>query len=192
MPWNTQACHYCALPLPRAGTCGQCLVKKPPVDKIIAPLIYEKEVKEWLIGLKYHRNLAAGRVVTSLFAPFRTPVDALVPVPIHPQRRLERGYNQAEELARHLQGDKPVLSHLVSRVKWTVSQVGQKAQARRQQLKGAFAWQGEQWRADFKTLALVDDVMTTGSTLYELAKVIQHQQPEVKIHIWAMARARKD
>ena len=101
-------------------------------------------------------------------------IDAVVPVPMHPARQRERGYNQSERLARVLAADLslPLDTHALRRIRPTRPQVGLSAEARRTNLEGAFAVTRPEAVAG-KTLLLIDDVSTTGSTIIECAGALQ-------------------
>jgi ComF family protein len=116
---------------------------------------------------------------------------ALIAVPLHPRRLRHRGYNQALELARPLANafDLPILHRALHRIRDTAPQAGLGALARRRNPRGAFAI-GRDLRKGVRIpshVALVDDVMTTGATLYECAKVLQRAGVE-RVDVWAVAR----
>ncbi|KFN46327.1 ComF family protein, partial [Arenimonas metalli] len=109
LPWNHPACPTCALPLP-AGPgfrCGRCLRRPPPLDATVAALAYRFPLDRLLPRFKFHGDLAAGRLLAELMATGLARglagaprPGALVPVPLHPARLRQRGYDQALELAR--------------------------------------------------------------------------------------------
>jgi ComF family protein len=96
--------------------------------------------------------------------------DCIVPVPLHPWRRLRRGFNQARDLAERL--DRPVVDALW-RVRATPSQMSLGAAARHTNVRGAFAMKIRAAALDDRIVVLVDDVRTTGATLDECAKVLR-------------------
>ena len=104
LPWNQDACRRCGLPL--AGpepVCGLCRLAPPPLQRVQCALRYEFPVDRLLPRLKFHGDLAAGAVLATLAHWTLDPQDrpqALVPVPLHPARLRQRGYDQALELAR--------------------------------------------------------------------------------------------
>ena len=101
-------------------------------------------------------------------------IDLVAPVPLHWWRKWVRGYNQAEAVARELAAGLcvPFVPNLLHRVRWTTQQVQPTREARRENVKGAFR---VRWcaRVTARTVLLVDDVMTTGSTLGEAARVLR-------------------
>jgi ComF family protein len=144
--------------------------------------------------LKYGNELSVGRVFAHCFAEqlaaVRVPLpDALIPVPLGARRFRSRGFNQAIELARHLRkltGVK-VRSDLVIRVRETAEQAALPRDERRKNVRGAFALSQP---LPYTHVAILDDVVTTGSTVNEIANVLRQAGAE-KIQVWAIARAGK-
>ncbi len=179
LPWNTCACPRCALPLPApAALCGRC-IRRPPLQSItLAPLRYVEPVDQLLLAFKFGQRLAAGRLLSMLIAEHtRLPallagVDLAVPIPLHRQRLRERGYNQALELLRPLlQGRAiPLATAALSRNRSTVAQTGLDAAARRRNLRHAFSV--DPACVAGRTVLLVDDVITTGSTVAEATRTL--------------------
>jgi ComF family protein len=164
---------------------------------MVAAFAYGEPVSSLIAGFKYRAELQHGRVLGDLLlerlrqAYGGQPLPQLiVPVPLHPARLRERGFNQAALLARQL-GTKlgiPVAPEALRRVLHTPAQQGLSAQARKRNLRGAFRVQVDVSR--YRSLALVDDVVTTMSTMRELARVIRNAHPgEPEIHVWCLARA---
>ena len=133
---------------------------------------YEGALRDVIHAFKYEgrRSLAAplAKVMRDAGQPVLQGCDCVVPVPLHPWRRLGRGFNQARDLARCL--DRPVVDALW-RVRSTPSQMGLHAGARRINLRGAFVV-SPLATIDNRVVTLVDDVRTTGATLDECAKVL--------------------
>jgi ComF family protein len=194
LPWNRSACPQCGVPMPRSDTCGRCLKKPPPIVRAHAAFRYGFPVDRLLPRFKFHRDLAAGRELAGWMIEALRDVerpDALIAVPLHPRRLRQRGYNQALELARPLARafDLPILHHALRRVRDTAPQAGLGALARRRNPRGAFAV-GRDLRNPARIpahIALVDDVMTTGATLFECAKVLQRAGVG-RVDVWAVAR----
>lgn len=196
---NQPCCPRCALPLQTpAPLCGECLQHPPPFDAAFAPFVYAHPLDLLLTRLKFGRSLAAGRVLSDLwnetitaFSP-RLP-DFFVPVPLHRSRLRERGYNQALELIRPLARALriPLAESLLSRTRATPAQANLDAATRRQNLRGAFEFQASAlggMAAERAHVALIDDVMTTGTTLRECARVLRRAGVG-RIDVWALARA---
>jgi len=198
LPWNVPACGRCGLPLgagedATTAICGRCLRKPPPLDRAYAAFRYAFPVDRLLPRFKFHSDLAAGRELSdALCASLAAAVaagdarpGALVPVPLHPRRLRSRGYNQALELARPLAKAFaiPLLPEGLRRVRDIAPQSDLGALARRRNPRGAFA------AADGLPayVALVDDVMTTGATLHECAKVLRRAGVQ-RVDAWVVAR----
>lgn len=198
LPWNRPACARCGLPLPDpAPACGACLRRPPPFDACLAALRYQAPVDRLLTRLKYGGDLAAGALLSQLLqqalgaAPAKDGAgpgrpDALVPVPLHPQRLGSRGYNQSLELARPLARSLGVAlcPSLLQRRRPTRAQTELDAAARRANVRGAFAASG---RAPAH-VALLDDTMTTGATLAECARALR-AAGALRVELWVVARA---
>jgi ComF family protein len=194
LPRALPACTGCALPLPRADAflCGDCLRRTRAFDAAFAAYRYQFPVDSLIRRLKYGGDLAVARVLGTLLGQAAATahalhVEALLPVPLHRKREAERGYNQAGEIARFA-GRRlglPVLHGYVRRRRATAEQVGLGALERADNLRGAF----ELLRPlPVARVALVDDVMTTGSTAEELAAVLREGGADW-IESWCVARA---
>ena len=174
--------------------CGRCLKKPPPIARTHAAFRYGFPLDRLLPRFKFHRDLAAGRELAGWMGQALRDAerpDALIAVPLHLRRLRQRGYNQALELARPLARafDLPILQHALHRVRDTVPQAGLNALARRRNPRGAFST-GRDLRSAARIpahVALIDDVMTTGATLYECAKVLQ-RAGVARVDVWVMAR----
>jgi ComF family protein len=197
---NVTCCPRCALPLAApAPLCGECLQREPPFTSAFAPLVYAHPL-DLLVGkLKFAGSLAAGRVLSDLWldaidrlAPVRP--DLLVPVPLHRDRLRERGYNQALELAKPLGKamDIRLGAALLVRTQSTPAQTNLDAGTRRKNLRGAFEFRADRLDAGVLPahVALIDDVMTTGATLRECARVLR-RAGVARVDVWALARAPK-
>src|SRR5690606_28585555 len=195
LPWNRHACAHCAIPLPAVASagpqaCGACLRKPPPVQATRAAFVYAAPLDRLLPRLKFHRDLAAGRLLSQLmvqaFADAERP-QALLPVPLHRARLRERGYDQALELARPLARALrlPLLPDALRRTRATVPQSRLDATHRKRNLRGAFAVAP---RARLPAhVALVDDVMTTGATLHAAAAALR-RAGVARVDAWMCAR----
>lgn len=173
LPVLPEPCPRCALPSPAGAVCGSCLNHPPHFDGTLALWRYEFPCDRLLHALKYRARLAlAGYFARSLVSRALPRVDLVVPMPLHSRRLAERGFNQALEIARgvarHL-GVK-IEPRVVLRVRDTVPQTGLPYEERAKNVRGAF-------RCDLglagASVAVVDDVMTTGATLNEVARVLK-------------------
>jgi ComF family protein len=195
-------CAACALPLPPGHTpdtcCGACLKPGNPVCRTVVPFAWEQPVAGFVSSFKYHGKGQCGRVLCHLLAGYlgshyqSTPLpDTLVPVPLHPARLKERGFNQARLLADQLGRDMeiPVHPSLVHRIRSTLPQQGLGARERRRNLGNAFALKGDISRHS-RRIAIIDDVCTTMTTVKTIARLLHKHSPHpLEIHIWALARA---
>ena len=200
LPWLGDHCQICALPLPAAGlTCGQCLQQPPPFEQVIAPWTYGFPVDSLITRFKHSAKWPYGRLLAELLAQYlqhrfdeglERP-DALVPVPLAAKRLRQRGFNQAAMLARWLSAslDIPCDEHLLKRIQDTSAQQELKADARRKNLRNAFALMpGALIKG--RHLALVDDVLTTGATAQALARLLM-DAGAARVDVYCLARTPK-
>lgn len=196
LPINVPACARCASPLAGdqgvALECGKCLVRPPAFDRAFVPFRYAYPLDHVVRAFKYQSRLAWGRVLGMVLAQqlrARATVfpQAIIPVPLHPERHRERGFNQAEELARPVSRSLGIAvdDRLCRRVRATQDQTELDARERRKNLRKAFVVT----RAPkVRHVALLDDVLTTGSTVSELARTLKRAGVKV-VDVWAVARA---
>ncbi|MBS0463839.1 MAG: ComF family protein [Proteobacteria bacterium] len=179
---------------PETTVCGRCLRKPPPLERVLAAFDYRFPVDRLVPRFKFHHDLAAGRELAAALCTFVAPAlavdgerpQALIPVPLHTARLRERGYNQALELARPLARafSIPLLRDALRRIRATAAQSDLGALARRRNPRGAFAVAGKPLPAH---VALIDDVMTTGATVHECARVL-HRAGVARVDAWVVAR----
>ena len=185
LPWAGRACLRCALPLPDTAliVCGTCREEVPPQAATHASLLYLPPVDQLLVRYKFHQDLAAGRLLAQLMQRAPPPwwCPPLVPVPLHNRRLRQRGYNQAGELCRLL--PMPVWQGLYRR-RHTAPQSERTAEQRRENLFDAFDVRG----SVPTRLTVVDDVMTTGSTVMEVAETLR-LAGAAEVRVWVCARA---
>jgi ComF family protein len=191
---NPAGCRGCATPLanPGDGRCGGCMRDGRAFDTAFAPYLYEYPVDRLIQRFKYQGELAVGRVLGELLASAVAARGgelprALVPVPLARAKQRERGFNQALELARPVGRalGLPVRRNLCARPRATADQATLGARARRHNVRGAFVVRAHEVP---KHVAIVDDVLTTGSTCEELARVLKRAGAE-RIEVWVVARA---
>ncbi len=191
-PLNGPACTRCAMPLPIDSTCGRCLTESPNVTAAFCAFRYAWPVREVLLRFKTGGDLAAGRMLSEVMARRLDALGivpsaewALVPVPLAAGRIGERGFNQAERIARVLGGrlGLRVEPQVVRRVRSGIDQKGLGAQERRRNLDGAFVARPCAGRR----LIVVDDVLTTGATTEALARCLL-DAGAAEIRVWCLAR----
>lgn len=188
LPWIGPACCRCARPLPAPGECGRCLQQAPPWLRAIAPLAWRFPVDVLVGRFKYAGALHLGALLGRLLADHcgeRLP-DGIVPVPLHPARLAERGFNQAQELARPVARriGAPLLAGACSRTAATPPQAGLAARQRYRNLRGAFSASPA---VRGLRLAVIDDVMTTGSTAAAVTLALL-EAGAAAVETWAVAR----
>lgn len=191
LPRITACCVRCATPMADEGLCGRCQRHSPPYHHVRAAFCYLAPVDFLIHGMKFNQRLGYARLLGELMTQCllreeRLP-GAIIPVPLHRGRLRQRGYNQALELAR------PVAKALgvgidyrtCVRTRATPSQVSLDAAQRRRNVRGAF---GLVRSPAYRHVAIVDDVMTTGSTVAEMARLLRSDGTE-RVDVWVCARA---
>ena len=195
LPWPGASCTQCAGPLGgalSAGRCGRCQRQPPAYGTTTAVLRYRPPADYLIQRLKFAGELALAPLLAGLLAARlagRSPPlpELLIPVPLHGSRLRERGFNQATEIARVL-GRKlhiPVNHRLCRRIRKTETQSLLPVKVRHWNVRNAFAMPGQ---APARHVAIVDDVMTTGHTVNELARVLKNSGIEL-VEVWVIARA---
>ncbi|MEQ1667610.1 MAG: ComF family protein [Sulfuriferula sp.] len=186
---NQPACPICAYPTVQGEICGQCLRHPPAYQRTVAGYRYAFPTDKLIHGLKYHHQFALVDTLTApLLDKITTRPDALIAMPLHPQRLSERGYNQSQLLATVIsrQLAVPRLSQATTRTRNTAPQAGLPLHERHANIKNAFTADAQQVAG--KHIAIVDDVMTSGSTLNSLARSL-HQAGASEVSCWVVARA---
>ena len=183
---DSPVCPRCALPSPGGAICGRCLSEKPAYDATRAALAYEFPADALVHALKFRGELAlAGLLGGMLKARLGDErVDCIVPVPLSPKRLRERGYNQAVEIARHV-GRAGLDLELCERTRDAPPQMELPFDARQRNVRGAFRCTRGLVGA---RIAVVDDVMTTGATLDEIARTLK-AAGAVHVANWVVTRA---
>jgi ComF family protein len=182
-PAPAPACDGCGVALPAAALpagfrCGACRARPPAFLRLVAPWSYAPPLDGVIRALKFGRldflgeDLAAAIFAGAPPAAGLAGCDLVVPVPLHWRRRLARGYNQAERIARPLARRLGVaIGAALARRRATPPQTTLGRDERRRNLRGAFAVR-RPGRVRGRTVALVDDVVTTGATLDEAARCL--------------------
>jgi ComF family protein len=181
LPLTPPLCDRCGDPLPSwrlvslpLARCARCRRLRRPIDRARAIGAYDGALRSIVHALKYDGRRSLARPLAALMktrgSDTLTGADFVVPVPLHPSRRRERGFNQAEDLARHI--GLPVIPAL-RRVRRTSSQAELPAAQRHGNVKDAFAVQCPAPALERKIVVLIDDVSTTGATLDACAKALK-------------------
>ena len=192
LPRLSGVCARCGVPSP-ASTCIACVLRPPRWDFLVVPYSFIYPVDKIVHAFKYQgavfwapylaREMARRGLALNIPLP-----EAFIPVPAHGSRLSERGFNQAVELARGIgrELDIPVITDAVARMGSHAPQVGSSAANRLQNVRGAFT--ANRRRAfTWHSVAIVDDILTTGATARELGGVLQRLGAN-QIQVWVVAR----
>lgn len=189
---TTERCPICALPTPNASICGACLNHPPHFDATHAVFRYEFPVDSLVQSLKYAHRLASADFLGKALAEVANGLrfDLIVPVPLSAARLAKRGFNQALEIAQPLARKPgiPIEIEGIHRIRDTAPQTGLPWKERATNIRHAF-----ECNVDLtgKTVLLIDDVMTTGATLNELARTLK-LQGAARVENCVLARALKE
>lgn len=196
LPGMHAACRRCAIPLPYPDTCAQCTMNPPVFRHAFAAFRYLDPINTLIQQLKFQRALAIAPTLGHLL---RIRVkqagvldsECILPVPLHPRRLRQRGFNQSMEVARIVAAGTniPLRPFWVRRNRDTPAQSGMhNVRARHRNVRGAFS--ASIRLARYRRVAIVDDVVTTGATAAELARTILAQGVE-SVDLWCVARAER-
>jgi ComF family protein len=184
-------CDTCGLPLQATEqtTCARCLASPPRVERSRAAVAYDELSRMLAIRLKYGRKVAIARTMARYMAPLVGGDEqaVLVPVPLHRSRLWRRGFNQSALVARELSRRLRIASEpfALRRVKRTPPLKGMSPLQRRKTVAGAFTIDDKSAVAG-KTVILVDDVLTTGSTAEACARTLRRAgAARVELISWA-------
>ncbi|TAN67178.1 MAG: ComF family protein [Methylobacter sp.] len=204
---NTLCCSRCAEILESPTTapvlCGRCLSRQPAFDRTYAPFIHQGAIRHLIGALKFGADYKNARLLGLLLAEHLTNLfqadlhfpegcrpgkpDLILPVPLHKSRYRQRGFNQAIEISRTVAKELQIPLDLTScrRRRDTPHQTQLPAKKRRQNLKNAFSIIKP---IHARHIAILDDVMTTGSTAHELACILKKAGAS-RVDVWVCARA---
>jgi ComF family protein len=195
LPRNIHCCYRCAEPFPTQTAaptlCGRCLSETTAFDETCAPFLHQDEIRHLVTGLKFGAQFKNARLLGSLLADYvgnaAEKPDCIIPVPLHKARYHERGFNQALEIARTVSHSLhiPLDYSSCTRLKDTAHQTGLSAKKRRQNLRRAFSVETS---IKARHIAILDDVMTTGSTVNALAGALKKAGVS-RVDVWVCARA---
>jgi len=195
-------CDICANPLNTPGICGRCQSKRPAFSTVQTPLLYQYPVDLLLQRFKFSGQLAAGKVLSQLLARHIqeqddddkcTLPDLLIPVPLHWKKRFVRGFNQSEIITRELSRQLNIkhARRAVKRVINTPAQHHLSRKERQQIPHNTFAAGRASNILQGARVALVDDVLTTGSTAQALSQTLLKAGAK-SVEIWLLARTPLD
>ncbi len=175
LPRNQKACLRCGLPLEVETTpCLKCLEVKTPITRTFAPFLYQGPIKEAICNLKYEKKIQLVHDMATFVKaclPGKLFDEELVvcPVPLHPRRLWQRGFNQSQILAEKIFPKRRV-KLLLNRTRYTKPQTGLSGRERHANVRGAFALAESVPKG--KKILLFDDVLTTGATAKECARTL--------------------
>ncbi len=180
-------CPVCGLPTLNGEICGKCLKHAPSFETTSAAFAYAFPVDKLVQAVKFSGRFAlTNQLADALASRITIRPDFIVAMPLHPLRLRERGFNQsyllAQRLARHF--GISLLTDICSRTRNTPHQSSLPWQERGKNMRGAFDCSAD---LTGKHIAIVDDVMTTGTTIEELARTLR-QKGATKVSAWVLAR----
>lgn len=195
LPRLASACPRCALPYDHPhtrGTCGACQRRPPVFAAARAAFRYAPPVDHFIRSFKFHNDLGLGALLGAELARAVQAAERpnlIVPVPLHVSRLRSRGYNQALEIARVVARalDLPLDAHGLVRSRATGAQSDLPLTTRRRNVRGAFKARAPRCYRGLH-IALVDDVMTSGSTADAAARALRAAGAK-RVEVWVVARA---
>jgi ComF family protein len=198
LPWIKYSCTQCGLPLNinkniknKAALCGYCLSRKFIFDRTVVPFIYEGNIIPMITRLKFYDQLVYAKLLSQLLLKYleaKQAVEIIIPIPLHTTRLQKRGFNQSLEIARELSKalQLPIDNQSCVRIKPTMPQSELSGVERGVNLQEAFAVRE---KLNYAKVALLDDVVTTGHTVFECAKMLK-QAGVQSIELWCCARSK--
>jgi ComF family protein len=189
LPWLPGGrCAVCAVPLPTGSVCGACLERPPRFEQVEAVFAYRYPVDALIRAYKYRGRLALARVLAEQLArQVARDVDVIVPTPLATGRLAERGFNQSLEIARIVAAETGVaiIPDACRKTAETPPQASLPWKERARNVRRTFVCDAD---FDGERVAVVDDVLTTGATLNELARVLR-KAGAGSVRGWVIARA---
>lgn len=192
LPHIDHHCYQCGTSLPYMNYCGRCIKKAPSVDYVIPTVSYINEVPKLIYAFKFDAKLILAPAFASLmqrklhhFYHNSSFPEILIPVPLHKSRIQKRGFNQSLELVKYLSSafDIPYVTQGCTKHQATQPQSEMTYPARKKNIRGAY----KAATLPYKHIALIDDVVTSGATINEIAKTIKKGN-DLRIDVWCLAR----
>ncbi len=206
--YSGKACERCGAPLAAIDIngCEECQDANPAFDRIFWLFLYDERVRRMIQQFKYQKDRSVRKIIADILYrrtirfPWQdTKYDCVIPVPLHQKRLKNRGFNQAEDLAkiicRHLKQPRLLKRNILSRTKNTMAQNKLSRSQREANLAGAFSIKSPHREKhkphpllSGKTVLLIDDIFTTGSTLNQCARVLK-EKGALKVDALTISRA---
>ena len=196
-PFRGPRCHSCGVPIPGNllelhASCNHCRNGGYRFHEARSWGLYEGDLRRVIQAFKFEgRSRLVGPLSDFLWecqSESFSDADCIVPVPLHPIRKRERGFDQTSLLAEALSKKAGIpLAPCIRRIKYTQPQFGLNPVSRRQNIRGAFEF-NLRWDLDNKRILVVDDVLTTGATVQEISRILQSGWRPEKILILTVAR----
>ena len=182
-------CPTCALPTLGGAVCGRCLQHPPAFDHAVAAFSYSFPIDQLIKAMKFHERLIlVDFLADELASRVTSKPDCVIAVPLHPTRLRERGFNQSQLLAVRISKRLgiPLLTEACQRVRDTPPQSSLPWKERDKNIRHAFSVQPNV-EVRGKHVAIIDDVMTTGASLGEIARTLK-QAGAKEVSAWVVAR----
>lgn len=192
LPLSKQTCYVCGLPSNHSEIpCGSCLKNSPPYDKSISAFHYQSPISDFITQYKYASKLEllplmVDYLIIAIEKSLKQQPELLIPIPLYYKKRNKRGFNQSRMIAKILSKHFciPISGSEIVRTKQTQTQASLDAVQRKKNLKNAF----EINRSLPERIAIIDDIVTTGTTVSELASLARAHGAK-QIEVWSLARA---
>ncbi len=198
LPYLSNSCERCGQPYSEpvdgaAGFCGSCLAHPREFDACFCAFEYDAPISDLICRVKYGDQPQLARLLAELFVEqaqdyeLEMP-DAIISVPMHQSKLRARGFNQSTELAKHIAKalEIPLLRDAIRKTKLTERQATQSLVQRKINQKGSFACPK---KLNIRHVALIDDVVTTGATAEEIAKILKKNGVDY-VQVWGIARTK--
>lgn len=203
LPWMERSCRHCGIALIKeidSDICGACQSALPYVDYTLSALHYLSPVDYLITELKFNHKLTSASILSDLLIqhlnrvfnemPTNEMPELIIPVPLYKKRLQTRGFNQAVEIARSVAKafSIPLCKNAITRTKNTSPQTKLTAAQRSKNIRNSFMIQNPKELSEVSHIVILDDVVTTGATCNELAKLLKKAGVET-VGVWSIARA---